>query len=372
APLTIEPVGRLPDQSAMSAETARLRERLAGIQAPTDQDLSVWLSGRVFERLISDVGKLPDPNRTATLSTLRFKGKLKEAGGGSSFASAYAELTGDNPVRGRAVVSDVLGQWAGEKGLKVAAKVTGDVTVTAHVHANLIAGGGVGERIVALGGGGTQIEGWLAPRIVNVDGHSVLLIEPDFDCERFSFGLVIAGSSPTPVSLTGLNVTIYGSVGGQVVPKQVLVSDVPHWVSGRGADGASLLLGNDDKQLVLEPRWRAASVVTTPVLAAAASEGLRVGFKLNITYSDVAPPGEVRSETEKVIKDKIAKEIGSKSCGEPVIDFGLGGLNISNLASGLLLPPGVSSVLGPLGVPPPTVPQLIQNSPVVKFFKRLF
>ncbi|MBA1343909.1 hypothetical protein [Rhizobium sp. WYCCWR 11146] len=366
----------------LSTRIEILRQQVAKIPTPTE-DMSIWLRGETLQDLVKGIRSLPKENRTVKARTIRFNGVLttKEGGSGFLWARAYAELTGDNPAQGNAEISEVEAQWIANKGLKVSGRVDGNAVAFIRVRVVPVSNSGKGlgtvvdDTVAMIGGGGLNLDGVLSPRVVTVDNHKALIVAPEFDCKPYRFDVAALGGlgSLGIFSVAGVSATISGKFGGAALSQQLIISDLPYLFKGQNDDGTSLKIVADGKHLQFKPRWNASTIAVVPAVSLASSEGMSVGSTLEVGYLANVPSTNEREEQEKKLREKLSTvQTDGTQCGEPQIDIKIGDISVTNpiltiVPKTMGLPPGTTEIIDRLQIRPPTVGEVLRNSPIRHF-----
>ncbi|VIO69478.1 hypothetical protein [Bradyrhizobium ivorense] len=247
----------------MATKVAALRTKVGDEVKDLEQkhDLVLTLKGAAIVGIADQVARLPDSNRTATITSIATTGQLVSDG------KSYVELRDPTAATAHLVMSNVAARWIPNQGAALAVDLNMDMEAKVHVHADpLPVGGGGGTTVLLKGGAGKHVDGTLRLTRIATNGHSLLVLNASLPCGGVTAdiktdGRIEIGDFKTDLFPVGLrwNVPVPQSIGQPTL----VVDDLPKRfaleTTHRFDDGSSFRMAHD----AIEYRVRVADVETT-------------------------------------------------------------------------------------------------------------
>jgi hypothetical protein len=232
--------------SEIQADIVRKRKNLEQIWMPKlkDADIALWINGLVAHLLQDKFNQLPAANRTATVKSVQFKGRLAEQKWRDDVlgeGEAFAELANPEAVAATVVVNAVGMSWTKGRRLKVSLNAQADAKASVQLHVDPSIGGGVGTTVGLLGNTGIASGLDAGIKIREVGGNTAVMLKPNIGCRDVKLALKADGKAKFEeawVSVPSVEANITLPVGPQTAPDVLLFSDLPFKdrVVGRMAD----------------------------------------------------------------------------------------------------------------------------------------
>ncbi len=369
--------------SEIQNDIVRKRKNLEKIQMPKlkDADIALWINGTVARLVQDKFNQLPAANRTATVKSVQFAGRLADQKWRDGFlgeVGVFAELANPGALAATAVVNTVGVSWTKGKRLKVSLNAQVDAKASVDLHVNPLVGGGVGTTVGLLGNTGIVSGLDAGIEIREVGGDTVVMLKPKVGCRDVKLALKTDGKAKfeeawVAVPSVGANITL--PVGLQTAPDVLLFSDLPFQREGRGRDGKPLKVKNGDDHFLFTPAWTEVQYALVPKRVEGDNAGLWIAAKLLTKYLDSEPAGYDRAAEEKKLaaaategqlkvncpdEPNFALTIGDLEFGsnnELVKFFQERGLPLPQIRGGLSGIPGTGPAI-PSPIPPTPAPTL--------------
>lgn len=249
-------------QADLAAKVAALQTKVGDEVKDMEQkhDL-VLLKGTAIVGIAEQIARLPDANRTATITSIATTGQLVSDG------KSYVELRDPTSATAHLLMSKVAARWIPNQGTALAVDLNMDMEAKVHVHANpLPVGGGAGTTVMLKGGAGKHVDGTLRLDHIATNGHSLLILDASMPCGGMTAdvktdGRIEIGDFKTDLFPVGLrwNVPVPQSIGQPTL----VMDDLPKWfaleTTHRFDDGTSFRIAHD----AIEYRVSVADVETS-------------------------------------------------------------------------------------------------------------
>ncbi|MBZ9602630.1 hypothetical protein [Phyllobacterium chamaecytisi] len=360
-------------------DIVRMRKDLERIRIPklNDADIALWVNGTVAHLVQEKFNQLPAVNRTATVKSVQFKGRLADQKWSADVlgvGGVFAELADPGAVAATMVVNAVGISWTKGRRLKVSLDAQVDAKASVDLHVDPLIGRGVGTTVDLLGNTAIASGFDAGFEIGEVGGNTVVMLKPDIGCRDIKLALKTdrkaefeeAWVSVPPV---GANITV--PVGLQTAPDVLLLSDLPFQRQGRGPDGKPLKVKGGEDHLLFTPPWAESQYALVPKRVEGDDGGLWIAANLTIKLLGSESTGYDRAAAEKKLAAAATGGRVRTNCpGEPGFALTIGDLDFGGNKElvkffqerGLPLP----QILGGLpGIPGtgPTIPSPISPVP---------
>ena len=371
--------------SEIQADIVRKRKNLEQIRMPklNDADIALWINGTVAPLIQDKFNQLPAANRTATVKSVQFKGRLADQKWRDDVlgeGGVFAELANPGAVAATVVVNAVRMSWTKGRRLKVSLNGQADAKASVHLHVDPLIGGGVGTTVGLLGNTGIASGLDAGIEIREVGDNSVVMLKPNIGCRDVKLALKTDGKAKfeeawVSVPAVGANITL--PVGLQTAPAVLLFSDLPFQRQGRGPDGKPLKVKNGDDHFLFTPAWTEVQYALVPRRVEGDDTGLWIAAKLITKFLHSETPGYDRAAAEKKLAASATEGQVINCPGEPGFALTIGDLEFGGnndfvkffRERGLPLPqipdgsPGIpgTGVTIPSPIPPtpdPTIPNI--------------
>jgi hypothetical protein len=371
----------------IQADIVRKRKNLEQIRMPKlkDADIALWINGSVAHLVQDKFNQLPAVNRTATVKSVQFKGRLADQKWRDDVlgeGGVFAELANPGAVAATGVVNAVGMSWTKGRRLKVSLNAQADAKASVRLHVDPLIGGGVGTTVGLLGNTGIASGLDAGIEMRKVGGNTVVMLKPNIGCRDVKLALKTdekAKFEETWVSVPSVGANITFPVGLQTAPDVLLFSDLPFQRQGRGPDGKPLKVKNGDDYFLFTPAWTEVQYALVPKRVEGDDTGLWIAAKLITKFLDTKTAGYDRAAAEKKLAASATEGQVKVNCpGEPGFALTIGDLEFGSKNEfvkffqerGLPLPqtlggsPGISDTGAPIPSPiPPTPGPTVPNIP---------
>ncbi|UXN59063.1 hypothetical protein [Phyllobacterium zundukense] len=367
--------------SEIQDDIVRMRKNLEQIRIPKlkDADIALWINGTVAHLVQDKFNQLPAANRTATVKSVQFKGRLADQKWSADVlgeVGVFAELADPGAVAAAIVVNAVGISWTKGRRLKLSLNAQADAKASVDLHVDPLIGRGVGTT-VDLNGNASIASGFDARfEIGEVGGNTIVMLKPDIGCRNIKLALKTDRKAEfeeawVSVPSVGANVTV--PVGLQTAPDVVLLSDLPFQRQGRGPDGKPLKVKGGEHHFLFTPAWTAVQYALVPKRVEADDGGLWIAANLTTKLLGSEPANYDRAAAEmKLAAAATEGQIRTNCPGEPGFALTIGDLEFGDNKElvkffqerGLPLPQTLGGLPGIPG-PGPTIPSPI--SPIGGF-----
>lgn len=277
-------------QADLAAKVAALRTKVSDEVKDLEQkhDLVLMLKGTAIVGIAEQIARLPDANRTATITSIATTGQLASDG------KSYVELRDPTSATAHLVMSNVAARWIPNQGAALAVDLNMDMEAKVHVHANpLPVGGGAGTTVMLKGSAGKHVDGTLRLDRIATNGHSLVVLDASMPCGGVTAdvktdGRIEIGDFKTDLFPVGLrwNVPVPQSIGQPTLVMDDLPKRFALETTHRFDDGSSFRMAHD----AIEYRVSVADVV-------ASQDGYVVSADLDTHPSDGAiSPSEAEAQ----------------------------------------------------------------------------
>lgn len=376
------PIDKPPPE--IQADIVRKRKNLEQIRMPKldDADIAVRINGTVAHLVQDKFNRLPAANRTTTVKSVQFKGRLADQKWRDEVlgkGGVLAELASPGAVAATVVVHAVGMSWIKGKRLKVSLNAQVDAKASIQLHIDPLIGAGVGTTVGLLGNTGIEFGLVAGIEIRKVGGNTVVMLKPNVGCRDVKLALESDGKAKfeeTWVSVPSVGANITLPIGPQTVPDVLLFSDLPFQRKGRGPDGGPLKVKNGDDHFLFTPAWTEVQYALVPARIDDDDEGLWITAKLITKFLNSETAGYDRAAAEKKLAASATQ--GPVNCpSEPVVGLAIGalafgsandfvkffrerGLPLPQILDGLPGTPGAGvAIPSPLApIPDPTIPNI--------------
>lgn len=249
-------------QADLAAKVAALQTKVGDEVKDMEQkhDL-VLLKGTAIVGIAEQIARLPDANRTATITSIATTGQLVSDG------KSYVELRDPTSATAHLLMSKVAARWIPNQGTALAVDLNMDMEAKVHVHANpLPVGGGAGTTVMLKGGAGKHVDGTLRLDHIATNGHSLLILDASMPCGGMTAdvktdGRIEIGDFKTDLFPVGLrwNVPVPQSIGQPTLVMDDLPKRFALETTHRFDDGTSFRIAHD----AIEYRVSVADVETS-------------------------------------------------------------------------------------------------------------
>ncbi|MBV9065829.1 MAG: hypothetical protein JO004_08680 [Methylobacteriaceae bacterium] len=237
-------------QADLATKVATLRTKVGNEVKDLEQkhDLVILLKGTAIVGIAEQIARLPDANRTATITSIATTGQLVSDG------KSYVELRDPTSATAHLVISNVAARWIPNQGAALALDLNMDMEAKVHVHANpLPVGGGAGTTVMLKGGGaGKHVDGTLRLDRIATNGHSLLILDASMPCGGVTAdvktdGRIEIGDFKTDLFPFGLrwNVPVPSSIGQPTLVMDDLPKRFALETTHRFDDGTSFHMAHD-------------------------------------------------------------------------------------------------------------------------------
>ena len=372
--------------SDIPADIIRMRKNLEQIRIPkfSDADIALWVNGTVARLVQDKFNQLPAENRTATVKSVQFEGRLADRKWSDDMlgeGGVFAELINPGAVAATIVVNAVRISWTKGRRLKGSLNAQVDAKASIHLHVDPLIGRGAGAMVGLLGNTGIASGLDAGIEIREVGGNTVVMLKPKIGCRDVKLALKTDGKAKFEeawVSVSSVGASITLPVGLQTAPDVLLFSDLPFLGQGRGPDGKPLKIENGDEHFLFTPAWTEVQYALVPKRVEGDDAGLWIAAKLLTKYLNSKTAGYDRAAEEKKLaasasegqvkvncpdEPSFALTIGDLEFGsndELVKFFQERGLPLPQIRGGLSGIPGTGPAI-PSPIPPtpdPTLPKI--------------
>jgi hypothetical protein len=250
-------------QADLAAKVAALRTKVGDEVKDMEQkhDLVLVLKGTAIVGIAEQIARLPDANRTATITSIATTGQLVSDG------KSYVELRDPTSAIAHLVMANVAARWIPNQGVALAVDLNMDMEAKVHVHANpLPVGGGAGTTVMLKGGAGKHVDGTLRLDRIATNGHSLLVLDASMPCGGVTAdvktdGRIEIGDFKTDLFPVGLrwNVPVPQSIGQPTLVMDDLPKRFALETTNRFDDSTSFRMAHD----AIEYRVSVADVETS-------------------------------------------------------------------------------------------------------------
>lgn len=250
-------------QADLATKVAALRTKVGDEVKDLEQkhDLVLMLKGTAIVEIADQIARLPDANRTATITSIATTGQLVSDG------KSYVELRDPTSATAHLVMSNVAARWIPNQGAALAVDLNMDMEAKVHVHANpLPVGGGAGTTVMLKGGASKHVDGTLRLDRIAANGHSLLVLDASMPCGGVTADVktdsrIEIGDFKTDLFPVGLrwNVPVPQSIGQPTLVMDDLPKRFALETTHRFDDGSSLRMAHD----AIEYRVSVADVETS-------------------------------------------------------------------------------------------------------------
>ncbi|RCW77079.1 hypothetical protein C7476_1551, partial [Phyllobacterium bourgognense] len=360
-------------------DIVRMRKNLERIQVPrlNDADIALWINGTVAHLVQDRFNQLPAANRTATVKSVQFNGRLADQKWRDEVlgeGGVFAEPADPGAVVATIEINAVGISWTKGRRLKISLNAQVDAKASVDLHVDPLIGRGVGTTVNLLGNASIASGFDARFEIGEVGGNTMVMLKPDIGCRNIKLMLKTDRKAEfeeawASVRSVGANVTL--PVGLQTTPDVPLLSDLPFQRQGRGPDGKPLKVSGGEDHLLFTPAWAEAQYALVPKRVEGDDGGLWIAANLTIKLLGSESADYDRAAAEKKLVAAIIGGQGRTNCpGEPAFVVTIGDLEFGGnkelvkffQGRGLPLP----QILGGLpGIPGtgPTIPSPILPTP---------
>ncbi|RCW77760.1 hypothetical protein C7476_13825, partial [Phyllobacterium bourgognense] len=316
-------------------DIVRMRKNLEQIRTPKlkDADIALWINGTVAHLVQDRFNQLPAANRTATVKSVQFNGRLADQKWSADVlgeGGVFAEPADPGAVAATIVLNTVGISWTKGRRLKISLNAQVDAKASVDLHVDPLIGRGVGTTVDLLGNASIASGFDARFEIGEVGGNTVVMLKPDIGCRNIKLALKTDRKAQfeeawVSVPSVGANVTV--PVGLQTAPDVVLLSDLPFQRQGRGPDGKPLKVKGGEDHLLFTPAWTAVQYALVPKRVEADDGGLWIAANLTIKLLGSEPADYDRAAAEKKLVAAIIGGQGRTNCpGEPGFTLTIGEL----------------------------------------------
>jgi hypothetical protein len=336
---TLEPVARgARTDGQLDAEIKDLRTKLAQVKGPAmgSGDLAIWLNGNTFGALLQRVSALPPAQRTATINSSGYQGRLADKEWSDKIlgkGGAFAEFNKPDAVQASVLLDAVGATWQARSGLALTARAKLTSKTDIHVHVDPLIGGGVGTSVGMVGDADVQASGRLEIATLAIGNRTVLVLVPKMECRVTTVAMKtdgkVAGSwGWTNVPAIGARVETPAL--NSMLSAQVLLSDAPNVVRGRTDKDEPLPVKIGTDLFRVTPAWKSAQLAIRPLAASAEEEGFLIAAAVDVSSSQERDEAaKARKDAEEKLKRDVADMLKPAECsGETSIAVTLGDIEI--------------------------------------------
>ncbi|TXR50748.1 hypothetical protein [Phyllobacterium endophyticum] len=376
-PVASSIIGEPPPE--IQDDIVRLRKNLERIRTPklNDADIAFWINGTVARLIQDKFNQLPAANRTATVKSEQFNGRLADHEWRNEVlgeGEVFAELADPGAVAATIVTKAVGISWTKGRRLKVSLDAKVEAKASLDLHVRPITGRGVHTTVDLIGN--TAIEPGFDARfeIGEVGDNTIVMLKPDIGCRNIKLALKTIGKAEfeeawVRVPPVGADITL--PLGPQIVSNMLLMSDLPFRRQGRGADGSPLKVIAGDDHFLFTPAWTEAQYAFVPRRVEGDDGGLWIAANLSTRLLGSESAGYDRAAAEsKLAAAAVKGQVRTNCPGEPGLALTIGDLEFGGneeLAMffeerGLPLPQVLGGLPGISGTGP-TIPSPISPIP---------
>jgi hypothetical protein len=359
-------------------DIVRMRKNLERIRTPklNGADIAIWVNGTVARLVQDKFNQLPAANRTATVDSEQFTGRLADRRWRDEVlgeGEVFAELA--DPGVAATIVMDAVGiSWTKGRRLKFSLDAKVDAKASIDLHVSPITGRGVHSRVDLVGD--TTIASGFDARfeIGEVGGNKIVMLKPDIGCRTVKLALKSDGKAEfeedwVTVPSVGADITL--PIGPQTVSNVLLMSDLPFRRQGRGADGNPLKVKAGDDHFLFTRAWAEARYAFVPERVEGDDGGLWITANLSTELLGSESAGYDRAGAESKLAAAATKGQVRTNCpGEPGLALTIGDLEFGDNKElvkffgerGLPLPQVLGGSPGNPGTGP-TIPSPISPTP---------
>ncbi|MBZ9656322.1 hypothetical protein [Phyllobacterium lublinensis] len=336
-----KPVVHMVDEppSEILADIARKRKNLEQIRTPRLKDaaIALWLNGTVLKLVQERFNHLPAANRTATVKSVQFKGRLADQKWRDDFlgeGGIFAELADPRAVAATAVVNSIRMSLTNGRRLKASLSAQVDAKASVRLDVDPLIGRGTSAMVGLLGNADLALEIDAGIDIKQVGGNTVVMLKPKIGCREIKLGLKPDSKvkfEEAWVSVPSVEANITLPVGLQTAPDVPLLSDLPFLGHGRGTDGKPIRIENGDDHFLFTPAWTEVQYALVPDRVEGNDGGLWIAGKLLTKYLNSETAGYDRSAEERKLAVKASEGQAKVDCpNEPSFALTIGDLEFGS------------------------------------------
>ena len=319
----------------IQADIVKKRKNLEQIRRPklNDADVAFWINGTVAHLIQDKIEQLPVANRTATIKSVEFKGRLADQEWRDEVlgkVGVFAELANPGAIAASVVMKAVRMSWTKGRRLRVSFNAQTEAEASVKLEVEPVIGGGVGTTLRLLGNTGMESALDASIEIREVGENKVVMLKPNIGCGEVDVPLQTDGKAKFAeawVSVPPVAANITVPVGQQIVPDLLLFSDLPFQRHGRGPDGKPAKIKNGDDHFLFAPAWTEAQYALVPRRVEGDDSGIWLAAKLSTKFLNSETLGYDRAAAEKKLAASVTEVQARGDCpGEPGFDLKIGDL----------------------------------------------